>query len=313
MKPPTPLPPDRSPENRELISILFVEDNNGDARIVQDALDQSTRVRFKMERVDRLTAALARLAKDAYDVVLLDLTLPDSWGLDTFLKIREAAPRTPVMVLTGLDDETLGIMAVQQGAQEYLIKGQANGPLIVRCLRYALHRHRMQEDLRGLTLTDDLTGLFNRRGFTLLSRQLLKLCSRMNRPLVLLFVDLENLASIRTSRGGAAAEEEALRQVGTLLRRTFRDSDVLARLGGSAFVVLAIDVPDERGLTARIEETLKDFNALRGQGEPRLDLSIGALSFTPEASLSIEDLIVQADRLRLGGAPPPEPPAGRTR
>lgn len=311
MTTPEPAAPDRSPENRELISLLFIEDNNGDARLVEEALAGSARVRFQMERVDRLTAALHRLARDTFDVILLDLTLPDSWGLDTFLKVREAAPRTPVMVLTGLDDETLGIMAVQQGAQEYLVKGQASGPLIVRCLRYALQRHRMQSELRGLTLTDELTGLFNRRGFTVLSRQLLKVCSRMNRPLVLLFVDLENLQTINASRGGVAAGDEALRLVGTLLRRTFRDSDVLARLGGSAFIVLAIDVPDEKGLTARIEETLKDFNALRGQGEPRLQLSIGALRFQAEASVSIEDLIVQADKLRLGSALPPELSGGR--
>ena len=302
----TPPPAGPGPENRELITVLLVEDNNVDARVVEEALRESSRVRFRLERADRLATAVARLAKDPCDIIILDLTLPDSYGLDTFLRIRDTAPETPILVLTGLDDETLGIMAVQQGAQEYLVKGQATGPLIVRCLRYALQRHRMQEDLRGLSLTDDLTGLFNRRGFTLLSRQLLKVCSRMSRPLVLLLADLDNLQAINSSTGGAAAGDEALRQVGTLLRRTFRDSDVLARLGGSSFTVLAIDTPDERGLTSRLDETLKDFNALRGQGEPRIALSIGALRFTPEASLSIEDLMVQADRLRFAGPRTPE-------
>jgi len=305
-------PPSTSPEGRELISVLLVEDNNGDARLVQDALTESVRVRFRVERADKLNAAVGRLAKETYDVILLDLTLPDSWGLETFQKIHEVAPQTPVMVLTGLDDETLGIMAVQQGAQEYLVKGQATGPMIVRCLRYALQRHRMQEDLRGLSLTDELTGLFNRRGFTLLARQLLKLCSRMSRPLVLLFAELENLQAINASAGGSTAGDEALRQVGTLLRRTFRDSDVLARHGGSTFTVLAIDTPDERSLTSRVEETLKDFNALRGQGEPRLSLVIGALRFAPDASVSIEDLMVQADRLRGGSPAPPEGPKSKS-
>jgi diguanylate cyclase (GGDEF)-like protein len=305
--PPAPPRPESSPENREIISVLLVEDNNGDARLVQDALTESSRVHFRVERAERLTAAVSRLAREAFDIILLDLTLPDGYGLDTFQKVHETAPQTPILVLTGLDDETLGAMAVQQGAQEYLVKGQATGPLIVRCLRYALQRHRMQQDLRGLSLTDELTGLFNRRGFTLLSRQLLKLCSRMSRPLVLLFADLDNLQAINAA-GGTGAGDEALRQVGTLLRRTFRDSDVLSRLGGSSFTVLAIDSPDERGLTARLEETLKDFNALRGQGEPRLALSLGALRFAPEASVSIEDLMVQADRMRGGFVPDAEPP-----
>lgn len=73
--------------------------------------------------------------------------------------------------------------------------------------------------------------------------------------------------------------------------------------------MLAIDSPDEKGIVMRLEETLKDFNALRGQGEPRLSLALGALRFAPEASLSIEDLIVQADRLRTMGAGPADPPA----
>jgi len=296
---------------REIVSVLLVEDNPADARVTEEALTESSRVHFRIERADRLSAALGRIARETFDLILLDLTLPDSWGLDTFVRIHDASPGTPVIVLTGLDDETLGIMAVQQGAQEYLVKSQSSGTLLVRCVRYALQRHRMQEDIRGLALTDDLTGLFNRRGFTLLARQLLKLCGRMSRPLVLLFADLENLASINTA-GGVAAGDEALRQVGTMLRRTFRDSDVLARLGGGAFTVLAIDTPDERGVSARLEETLKDFNALRGPSESRLAVNIGALRFAPEAAVSIEDLMLQAERLRTRDAriqesPKPEP------
>ena len=256
MKTPAPPPPESSPEDRELISLLLVEDNNGDARMAQEALTESKRVHFKVTRVDRLSSAVTLLARETFDIILLDLTLPDGSGLDTFVKVHESAPQTPIMVLTGLDDETLGVMAVQQGAQEYLVKSDATGPLIVRCLRYALQRHRLREDLRGLSLTDDLTGLFNRRGFTLLSRQLLKVCSRMNRPLVLLFAELENLPTINATHRGAVSGDEALRQVGTLLRRTFRDSDVLGHFDGNSFAVLAIDSPDERGLTFRIEETL---------------------------------------------------------
>jgi len=296
MEPKSAPEPAPSPREREIVSILLVEDNAADARVTQDTLTESGRVHFQIERADRLSSALGRIARETFDLILLDLTLPDSWGLDTFVRIHDASPNTPVIVLTGLDDETLGIMAVQQGAQEYLVKGQASGPLLVRCVRYALQRHRMQEDLRGLALTDDLTGLFNRRGFTLLARQLLKLCSRMSRPLVLLYAELENLPAINTS-GGPAAGDEALHQVGTMLRRTFRDSDVIARLGGGAFTVLAIDTPDERGIASRLEETLKDFNALRGPSEAKLAVNIGALRFAPEAAVSIEDLMLQADRL----------------
>jgi len=289
-----------TPEERELLSVLLVEDNPVDARVVQEALTESSRVKFKIQVADRLTAAVARVARETYDVIVLDLSLPDGWGLDSFVKIHAVAGDIPIVVLTGLDDETLGVMAVQQGAQEYLVKSQATGPLIVRSIRYAVQRHRMQQDLRGLSMTDDLTGLFNRRGFTILARQLLKLCQRMSRPLVLLFIELENLAAINGA-SGLPAGDEALRQAANLLRRTFRDSDVIARLHGPSFTILAIDTPHDRSITSRIEETLKDFNALRAPGDPSLALGISTLRFAPEASVSIDELLQQAERLRGGG------------
>jgi diguanylate cyclase (GGDEF)-like protein len=295
--------PAPAPEEREILSVLLVEDNPVDARMVQEALTGSVRVRFRVQTADRLTAALARVAKEPFDVIILDLTLPDGWGLDTFVKLHAVAGDLPIVVLTGLDDETLGVMAVQQGAQEYLVKSQVTDTLIVRSVRYAVQRHRMQQDLRGLALTDELTGLFNRRGFTILARQLLKLSHRMSRPLVLLFAELENIQAINASQG-LPAGDEALRQAANLFRRTFRDSDVVARLRGPTFTVLAIDTPHDQGITSRLEETLKDFNALRAPGEPKLALNLSALRFAPEASVSIDDLLQQADRLRGGGTPP---------
>lgn len=96
---------------------------------------------------------------------MLDLSLPDSTGLDTFIRLYMQAPDVPIVVLTGLDDEATATQAVQAGAQDYLVKGHVSGDLLVRAMRYAIERHRLLMQLRVASLVDALTGLYNRRAF----------------------------------------------------------------------------------------------------------------------------------------------------
>jgi signal transduction histidine kinase len=126
--------------------ILLIEDNPGDARLIREMLTESIGARFHLECVERLSAGLERLAQGGIDVVLLDLSLPDSQGLDTFLSTHAQVPRVPIVVLTGFDDELLAAKAVQTGAQDYLIKGQVDGHLLARSMRYAIERGRVEEE-----------------------------------------------------------------------------------------------------------------------------------------------------------------------
>ncbi len=103
------------------INVLFIEDNPGDARLIQEMLADADGARFKLECADRLSAGLGRLGKGGIDCVLLDLTLPDSTELDTFVRVQAQAPEIPIVVISGLDDEALAIEAVQKGAQDYLV------------------------------------------------------------------------------------------------------------------------------------------------------------------------------------------------
>jgi len=135
---------------RKRISILLIEDNPGDARLMQELLGVSPGSPFVMEWVDSLEKGLARLAASVIDVILLDLSLPDSQGIDTFFKIQTAAKGVAVVVLTGLYDEALAMQAVHAGAQDYLVKGQADGNLLVRSIRYAVERQRIEEQLRKM-------------------------------------------------------------------------------------------------------------------------------------------------------------------
>lgn len=131
----------------QCIRILLIEDNPGDVRLLQELLQEATSVQFQLESVDRLSQGLHRLSQQSFDVILLDLTLPDSQTLETFVKLHGYAPEMPIVVITGLNDETLALQAVQQGAQDYLVKGQVSSDLLTRSIRYAIERKRTEQTM----------------------------------------------------------------------------------------------------------------------------------------------------------------------
>lgn len=128
----------------ETFRVLLVEDNRGDAILISEALREAGT--FRLDRVDRLDAALERLESHSFDAILLDLGLPDSQGFETLSAVL-ARTRAPVLVLTGLDDESVGVQAVRHGAQDYLVKGRAGDELLRRALRFAIERARLQAAL----------------------------------------------------------------------------------------------------------------------------------------------------------------------
>jgi two-component sensor histidine kinase len=125
------------------IKALLVEDNPGDARFLQEVVADAGTPRLEWVTVDRLSDALQRLRAERFDVVLLDLSLPDTQGFETFERTCAQAPDVPIVVLTGLDDEELAVRTVQSGAQDYLVKGQIDGHLLVRAIAYAIERARL--------------------------------------------------------------------------------------------------------------------------------------------------------------------------
>jgi two-component system, cell cycle sensor histidine kinase and response regulator CckA len=133
--------------NLDGIRVLLVEDNPGDARLFTELLRDAGANHLTMVQVQRLAAALDCLNRDSFDVILLDLSLPDADGLDTLVRAHAHAPKTPIVVLTGHDDEGLAVRAVRSGAQDYLVKGHVDGELLVRSIRYASERGRALEAL----------------------------------------------------------------------------------------------------------------------------------------------------------------------
>jgi signal transduction histidine kinase len=134
----------------EHVKVLLIEDNPGDARIIREVLAEVSGISFDVDWADSVLAGLGRLRVGGIDVVLLDLSLPDSRGLETFERVRDEVPEVPVVVLTGLDDETFALGAVREGAQDYLVKGQVDSNLLARSIRYAIERKRVEEKLQEL-------------------------------------------------------------------------------------------------------------------------------------------------------------------
>ncbi len=130
------------------LRVLLVEDSASDAQLLQEHLLEVGFEHFDVTHVERLDEALARLGKQVFDVVLLDLSLPDSCGVDTLLRTQREAPGVPLVVLTGLSDQMLAVEAVRHGVQDYLIKGQTDERQIARAIRYAIERQRMEKELR---------------------------------------------------------------------------------------------------------------------------------------------------------------------
>ena len=128
----------------QALQILVVEDNPADADFIRELLPETGPASFQIESVARLADAVIRLKGEGHDLVLLDLGLPDSQGLQTLRHLHQAAPDVPVIVLTGTDDNELGVAALHEGAQDYLVKGQINQNLMVRSIRYALERQKIQ-------------------------------------------------------------------------------------------------------------------------------------------------------------------------
>jgi signal transduction histidine kinase len=128
------------------LQVLLVEDNAGDARLLQEMFSKEKAGSFELTHFLRMSEAVVHLAKGGVDIVLLDMGLPDGHGLDTVRRAHAAAPGVPMIVLTGLDDEALAAEAMKAGAQDYLIKGQIENRALPRALRHAIERHRMQTE-----------------------------------------------------------------------------------------------------------------------------------------------------------------------
>jgi diguanylate cyclase (GGDEF)-like protein len=227
------------------VNVLLVEDNPADARLVKEMLIESGRDRFTLHHVNSVSQASRYLDQNRCDVLLLDLSLPDSQGLAGLSTFSQLAPELPVVVLTGLYDEDLALEAVHQGAQDYLVKGQGDGALLTRSLFYAIERKRSEQRLTYLAQYDPLTNLPNRVLFRDRLTQSIKHTKRKDLAAALMFLDLDHFKDINDTMGHDAGDV-LLQEVAGRLKSCIRDQDTVARLGGDEFTIILEELSEPR-------------------------------------------------------------------
>ena len=273
---------------------LLIEDNPGDARLLKELLAEEPAAPFRIICVDRLQRGLELLSTEKIDVLLLDLSLPDSHGLETFAKAYAHAPKVPIIVLTGNDDHALALLAVKAGAQDLLFKGKLDRELLIRSMQYSIERKRYQEQLEHQANYDVLTGLPNRN---LLQDRLKRavFAQRDARPIAVVFIDLDHFKFINDSLGHTQGDK-LLAIIAERLASIVREGDTVARLGGDEFVLVLNDQNKEDVIFRAMQRVLNKVSepmTIDGQ-ELYITCSAG-VSLYPADAPDVETLLKNAD------------------
>jgi len=250
-------------------------------------------------------------ATDGPHLAILDWMMPQMTGIDICIKARQEITGRPLymILLTALNRKEYVIQGMEAGADDYLTKPFDAHELRVRLkagerivdLQLSLQERvreleQAEQALRDMTLTDNMTGLYNHRGFFTLAEHQMKIARRSRQNSILLFADMDGLKKINDTFGHAAGST-AIVKVGSVLKKTFRDCDVVARLGGDEFVVLApnVDLEESGVLIERLAENLAAANAEASQ-QFELSLSIGTISLAHDSETTLDDYLTRADK-----------------
>ncbi len=285
----------RGVEAQEGPRLLLVEDNAADAELLQELLAADfPPAAFVV--ATRLRTALEHLHEEGFAAILTDLALPDARGFDAITRLQAAAPETPVLVVSGLADDSLAQQAVQLGAQDFLVKGQLDPAGVQRAVRHAQERKRVERRLMRLAHFDSLTGLANRSTFHERVTQALTRARRRGTRFAVLYLDLDRFKQVNDTLGHDAGDT-LLEEVGRRILHAVREYDTVARLGGDEFAVLADELIGSEalaGLEQRIQAAFQDPVLLDG-APVEMACSIGVAEY-PEAARTVPELIKCADR-----------------
>ncbi|MGD2175110.1 MAG: diguanylate cyclase [Candidatus Brocadiaceae bacterium] len=384
------------------IAVLLIDDNPGDAQLIQQMLGGPAADGFAVEYAGGLDDGLDRLSRNNVDVILLGISVPGALAVGDVDTVHRHAEGVPIIVLTSMDETEMFLDTARGGAADYLVKTRMSTRELSRAIRYAVERTRMErarrqaeaslrhlvhssadamvviddedlvqfvnpaaeqlfarapeeligepfgfpvepgeqkevrikvpdagtriaeiravetiwegqkaklaslrdvtdvvemrEELRAMSLRDQLTGLYNRRGFTTLAEQQLKLADRTGMGLLLFFADLDGFKAVNDEYGHPEGDE-ALKDVAHIFCTTFRESDIVARVGGDEFCVLAVGAR-RNGIEAAGHRLQEALNARLARSDRPYDLSLtlGAAYREPDEGETLEDLMARADQ-----------------
>lgn len=283
--------------------VLLLEDNPADAGLIREALAELEELQYgntwlspyELCDAETLHEALLLLADISFDVILADLWIPDSEGLATFQRLKAAAPQTPIIVLTQVEDPALTVRLVQEGAQDVVVKHEVDCTPLGRAIRCAIERNRIATGLRRLSVREELTGLLNFTGFVQLGDPFCRLLGRCASSASCGLVHLANLDTVG-DLGGRHEVEWLLVETAEIVRASSGDADLAAYIGRGRFALLS---PDRDAVTlsailAAAALRLRAKAQQRGTAvEPQIHHS--AVNLGPDNSWSLELLLDQAE------------------
>ena len=282
-----------SKQNHHEVNILLVEDDPDDARLVEITLDRHPTIEAKLNVATSLEQALSSLESSYYDVVLVDLGLPDCVGAQAADRILATRPAQPILVLSGNQDEALALEVIRSGAQDFLVKDQfANLP---RAILYAVERRATERTLQYEASYDGLTDLANRKEFLRQVEKALAHSQRHGDMTAVIVLDLDGFKQINDLWGHATGDK-ALQNVASRIRSLIRTGDTAARLGGDEFAILLEGLPNRWTVSAWIKRILEKLRMPLEIDDTTLPLSasIGCAMY-PSDGTCATDLMDRAD------------------
>ena len=269
-------------------SVLLVDDDKSILDLLKKWFSEAGYACVAVSDADK---ALAMIEKETFDFILTDIVLPGINGLELTEKVKALKPGTKVIVMTGFSVDFVYDKAIEAGASDFIKKPFTWQELVARMTIL-----KMQEDILTWAVTDELTNIYNRKGFYTLASHLLKVARRNNQGIFLLYADLDDMKEINDNYGHSEGDF-ILTETAALLSRNYREADIIARVGGDEFVVFPVaktgDIPQL--ISDRLEKNLKLYNEQSG-AKHRISLSWGTAYFEPDSPCSIEELLAQADK-----------------
>lgn len=279
-------------------NVLLVEDVPVLAKVTEQMLKKSVAHRYSLTLKTTLADTLAAAKVEEFDILLLDLNLPDSADLDTLSRVLEACPDVPVIVLTSTQSQQMGFEAIKLGAQDFLVKGEFNFLTLDRAIVYSIERHRLRRTIQQLAVMDELTGLYNRRGFNTLYADIIERVKGSEVRGYVCYFDLDHFKQINDTLGHAAGDH-LLKALADCCRATLRKSDLPFRYGGDEFIVALpqTTLPQAEQVVQKLRQafaTINLFAAIPNLKTPPT-LSIGVAELSDCANSSLESLLSAAD------------------
>jgi len=269
--------------------ILVVDDD----MLLLDAINSGLSLRgYQCKTAMSANVALELLSRYVFDIAVIDIVLPDMEGFELTAKVRKMKPDMAIILMTGFIDEFSYEDAIKAGASDFIKKPFSVTELIAR-----IEHAKRHERLHDISLRDELTGLYNRRGFFTLAEHLLKTAKRRQKGLFMLYSDLDGLKRINDVLGHQKGDW-ALIDTAIILQETFRGSDIIARIGGDEFVVMPIETEGiNLGIVINRFQKAVEMDNTKSTRDYKLSISTGTAYFDPLAPCTIDELLSSADRM----------------